>query len=136
MVNIVNNVTRDDETKCTTCGHPLCFELVHSRTQTRTIYYIYFHINCNFKRFSNRQLSFISDFRVSPRKLRALLNTQTNLMEATITLDHGKHLTKPKTNKRTRPSPMGLMSIHSYIWHRIYVSGYESDWIPFKYATE
>lgn len=44
-------------------------------------------------------------------------------MEATITLDHGKHLTKPKNqkkkrkknNKRTKPIPMGLMSIYIYL---------------------
>lgn len=45
-------------------------------------------------------------------------------MEATITLDHGKHLTKPKktknqkkkkTNKRTKPIPMGLMSLYIYL---------------------
>lgn len=41
LVNIVNNWTRDDETKYDTCGHPLCFELVHIRTQKLVLYIIY-----------------------------------------------------------------------------------------------
>lgn len=71
----------------------------HTHTQTRTIYIILPYL----LQFQTILVHFrfpIFDFRVSPRKLRALLNTQTNLMEATITLDHGKHLTKPKNEQK------------------------------------
>lgn len=130
---------RDDERKRTTCGHPLCFELVLTRTH-RLVLNIYIYSTSIYTAITNDSpiancRSFpIFDFRVSPRKLRALLNTQTNLMEATITLDHGKHLTKPK--KRTKELGRVQWDLCQHIHISIYVSGYESDWIPFKYATE
>lgn len=65
----------------------------------------------------------IFDFRVSPRKLRALLNTQTNLMEATITLDHGKHLTKPKKkNEQKNQAESNGTYVNTYIYLYMYLA--------------